>query len=102
MEAVVDADYSHNSAAAVDAAEDDHSHTLPEEDTEIQTQTAAAEDDCIARKGQGIDAAAVAVVDADTDQGSPAHSLVVRRQAGAGTPDCSIRTSWVITRAEVS
>lgn len=49
---------------------------------------------------QGIDAAVVAVVDADTDQGSPAHSLVVRRRAGVGSPDYSIRTWLVVSRAE--
>lgn len=59
-----------------------------------------AEDDCIARTDQGIDAA-VAVVDADTDQGIPARSLVVQRRADAGSPGCSIRTWWVVRRAEV-
>lgn len=68
----VGADHTHNSAAG--AVGDVHNHTLP----------AVVEDDHIGQTHSD------AVVDADTDQHIPARSLVVQRQAGAGSPGCSM------------
>lgn len=56
------------------------------EDVRNHTPPVVAEDDHIARTD--IDAAVA--VDADTGQDIPARSLVVQRQAGAGSPGCSM------------
>lgn len=89
MKAAAGADRTHTPAA-----ENVRNHALraAEEDRANQMQTAAPEDDCIARTDQDIDAAVV--VDADTDRGSPARRLAVQHRADAGSLDCSMVRTW--------
>lgn len=66
-----------------------HIYTLlaKEEDTVIQMQTVAGEDDCIAPTGRDID---VVVVDVDTGLGIPVRNPVVQHQAGVDSPEGSM------------